>query len=58
MVDHPGVWENAGHAYLNDVLVTKQGIAAALAVILADLVRRLLLLVSSTLVRGFDAACS
>lgn len=47
LVDHPGVWENAGHAYLNEVLVTKRGIPAALAIVLADLVRRLLLLVSS-----------
>ncbi|PRW20351.1 hypothetical protein C2E21_9056 [Chlorella sorokiniana] len=44
VVDHPGVWESAGHAYLNEVLVTKRGIPAALAIVLADLVRRLLLL--------------
>ncbi|KAI7836487.1 hypothetical protein COHA_009639 [Chlorella ohadii] len=44
IVDHPGTWESAGHAYLNEVLVTKRGIPAALAIILADLVRRLLLL--------------
>lgn len=24
-VDHPGVWEKAGHAYLNEVLVTRVG---------------------------------
>ncbi|EFN51564.1 expressed protein [Chlorella variabilis] len=44
LVDHPGVWEKAGHAYLNEVLVSRCGIPAALAIVLADIVRRLLLL--------------
>jgi sulfate adenylyltransferase subunit 1 (EFTu-like GTPase family) len=43
LVDHPGVWEKAGHAYLNEVLVSRCGIPAALAIVLADLVRQLLL---------------
>ncbi|PSC74794.1 hypothetical protein C2E20_2429 [Micractinium conductrix] len=43
-VDHPGVWERASHAYLNEVLTRRQGTPAALAVVLADLVRRLLLM--------------
>ena len=51
LVDHPGVWEKAGHAYLNEVLVSRCGIPAALAIVLADIVRRLLLLV-----RGARAA--
>ncbi|KAL4421748.1 hypothetical protein ABPG77_009731 [Micractinium sp. CCAP 211/92] len=44
ILDHPGVWERASHAYLNEVLTRKQGIPAALAIILEDLVRRLLLM--------------
>jgi regulator of sirC expression with transglutaminase-like and TPR domain len=43
LVDHPGVWEKAGHAYLNEVLVSRTGIPAALAIVLADIVRQLLL---------------
>ena len=51
IVDHPGTWESASHAYLNEVLVSKRGVPAALAIVLADLVRRLLLLVSRKLER-------
>ncbi len=28
ILDHPGVWERASHAYLNEVLTRKQGIPA------------------------------
>ncbi|KAL4431445.1 hypothetical protein ABPG75_006701 [Micractinium tetrahymenae] len=44
ILDHPGVWERASHAYLNEVLTRKEGIPAVLAIILEDLVRRLLLM--------------
>lgn len=41
-VDHPGVWENAKHAYLHEALITKRGIAAVLAVLQADVLQRLM----------------
>ena len=41
-VDHPGVWENAKHAYLHEALISKRGIAAVLAVIQADVLQRLM----------------
>ena len=41
-VDHPGVWENASYAYLHQVLVTKRGIPATLAVVYAQVMQRLL----------------
>lgn len=41
-VDHPGVYEDARHAYINEALVRKRGIPAILAVIAADIYRRLL----------------
>lgn len=45
VVDHPGTWEVAAHANLHEVLITKKGVPAALAIVLADVLRRLLLLV-------------
>lgn len=44
VVDHPGVWEDARLGYLNEVLVKKQGGAAALAILYADVMQQLLLL--------------
>lgn len=41
-VDHPGVWENARHAYLHEALISKKGIAAVLAVLQADVLQRLM----------------
>ena len=41
-VDHPGVWENAKHAYLHETLISKRGIAAVLAVLQADVLQRLM----------------
>lgn len=43
VVDHPGVWESPKLAYLNEVLITKRGIPAALAIVLSDIMRRLLI---------------
>lgn len=40
-VENPGVWEQARFAYLNEVLITREGIPAALAVVLSDVLRRL-----------------
>ena len=37
-----GVWEDARHAYLHEVLIRRVGCAAALAVIEADILQRLL----------------
>jgi hypothetical protein len=42
-VDAPGIWENPRVALLNEVLITKRGIPAALAIVLSDLLRRLLI---------------
>lgn len=42
VVDHPGVWEKAQRGYLNEVLVTKRGVPAALAVLAAEVMHRLL----------------
>jgi hypothetical protein len=36
------VWEDARHAYLHEVLIRRVGCAAALAVIEADILQRLL----------------
>jgi len=36
------VWEDARHAYLHEVLVRRVGCAAALAVVFADVMQRLL----------------
>lgn len=41
-VDHPGVWENAKHAYMHETLISKRGIAAVLAVLQADVLQRLM----------------
>ena len=37
-----GVWEDARHAYVNEVLIRRTGCAAALAVLLVAMVQRLL----------------
>lgn len=42
VVDNPGVWEKPSTAYLNSVLVSKIGIPATLAIIVGDLLRRLM----------------
>jgi hypothetical protein len=43
IVDAPGIWENPRLALLNEVLITKRGIPAALAIVLSDVLRRLLI---------------
>lgn len=42
IVENPGVWEKTSNAYLNSVLVSKVGIPATLAIILGDVLRRLM----------------
>ena len=37
-----GVWEDARHAYLHEVLIRRVGCSAALAVVYADVMQRLL----------------
>lgn len=44
MLDHPGVWEDARMAYLNEVLVRKTGCPAALAILYCEVFRQLLLM--------------
>ena len=39
-----GVYEDARHAYLNEVLIRRVGCSAGLAVIYSDVMRRLLML--------------
>jgi hypothetical protein len=41
VVDHPGVWESPSIAYLHSVLVKKSGMAACIAIIMGDILRRL-----------------
>ena len=41
-MDNPGVWEDAREGYLNELLVRRVGHPAALAILLADIMRRLL----------------
>jgi len=43
VVDAPGIWENPRLALLPEVLITKKGIPAALAIVLSDVLRRLLI---------------
>mmetsp|Transcript_19795 Transcript_19795/g.59797 ORF Transcript_19795/g.59797 Transcript_19795/m.59797 type:complete len:513 (+) Transcript_19795:154-1692(+) len=43
-VDHPGVYEDARHAYLHEVLIRRVGCSAALAVIYGDVMQRLLVM--------------
>ncbi len=43
IVDAPGIWENPRLALLNEVLITKRGIPAALAIVVSDVLRRLLI---------------
>lgn len=42
MTSNAGVWEDARHAYLHEVMVRRVGCAAALAVVFADVMQRLL----------------
>mmetsp|Transcript_30207 Transcript_30207/g.67015 ORF Transcript_30207/g.67015 Transcript_30207/m.67015 type:complete len:311 (+) Transcript_30207:86-1018(+) len=42
MVDHPGVWEDARWAYLNEALVRRRAHPAAAAILYAEVMRRLL----------------
>ena len=42
IVTHPGVWEKPNKAYITDALITKQAVPAVLAIILSDILRRLL----------------
>ena len=42
IVENPGVWERTSNAYLNSVLVSRVGIPATLAIILGDILRRLM----------------
>ncbi|GAB4816397.1 hypothetical protein N2152v2_003443 [Parachlorella kessleri] len=42
LVESPGVWEDARNAYLNEVLIRRQGIPAILLILVADLLKRLL----------------
>jgi hypothetical protein len=44
LIDHPGVWEDARLAYLNEVLVKKRGSPAALSILYCEVMRQLLLL--------------
>ncbi|KAG7668476.1 hypothetical protein Ndes2526B_g03893 [Nannochloris sp. 'desiccata'] len=43
VVDAPGIWENPRLALLTEVLITKKGIPAALAIVVSDVLRRLLI---------------
>jgi len=43
VVDAPGIWESPRLALLPEVLITKKGIPAALAIVLSDVLRRLLI---------------
>ena len=42
LLDHPGVWEDARWAYLNELLIRRRGHPAAVAVLYAEVMRRLL----------------
>lgn len=41
VVAHPGVWESPSIAYLHSVLVKKSGMAACIAIVMGDILRRL-----------------
>eukprot|EP00241_Pyramimonas_parkeae_P005853 CAMPEP_0114237248 /NCGR_PEP_ID=MMETSP0058-20121206/7281_1 /TAXON_ID=36894 /ORGANISM="Pyramimonas parkeae, CCMP726" /LENGTH=425 /DNA_ID=CAMNT_0001349261 /DNA_START=202 /DNA_END=1479 /DNA_ORIENTATION=- len=43
VLDHPGVWEDARDSYLNAVLTRRRGSPAAIAILYADVMQRLLL---------------
>lgn len=42
LLDHPGVWEDSRWAYLNELLIRRRGHPAAVAVLYAEVMRRLL----------------
>lgn len=54
MLDHPGVWEDARMAYLNEVLVRKRGSPAALVILLCEVYRQLLLMGAIDFAVTFD----
>lgn len=54
-VDHPGVFEDARHAYLNEVLIRRVGCTAALAVVYGEVMRQLL--TSGALSYGVRVEC-
>lgn len=54
MLDHPGVWEDARMAYLNEVLVRKRGSAAALVILLCEVYQQLLLMGAIDFAVTFD----
>ena len=41
-VEHPGVWEQPRFGYLHELLISRRGIPAAIAVLLAHIMQRLL----------------
>ncbi|KAG1677963.1 hypothetical protein FOA52_001381 [Chlamydomonas sp. UWO 241] len=42
VLDHPGVWEDARWGYLNETLIRRRGHPAAVAILYAEVMRRLL----------------
>lgn len=54
MLDHPGVWEDARMAYLNEVLVRKRGSPAALVILLCEVYQQLLLMGAIDFAVTFD----
>ena len=54
MLDHPGVWEDARMAYLQEVLVRKTGSPAALVILYAEVYRQLLLMGAIDFAVTFD----
>lgn len=42
VLDNPGVYENAKYAYLHELLVTRKGVPAVLAILLEEVCQRLL----------------
>lgn len=42
IMDNPGVYENAKYAYLHELLVTRKGVPAVLAILLEEVCQRLL----------------
>lgn len=54
IVSHPGVWEDAKHAYMNELLIRKVGIPALVAILYHDLMRHLLMDGTVDFVVGMD----
>lgn len=54
VLDHPGVWEDARMAYLNEVLVRKRGCPAALVILYCEVCRQLLLMGAIDFAVTFD----